>query len=228
MFAAASTATALDRAAAGFERETGVAVAISYAGSSALARQIDAGAPADVALLASTAWMDWLAERGRVAPAMRLDLLGNELVLIAPAADARATVEPAPGLDLAAMLGEGRLAVAMVDAVPAGLYAKAALEWLGAWDAIERRAVQADNARAALALVANGAASLGVVYATDAAAEPRVAVLGTFPAEAHPPIVYPIAAIEGGRIEAARAFIDHLRGPAAPAFEAEGFHVLAD
>ena len=227
VFAAASTATALDRAAAAFEGESGVRARVAYAGSSALARQIEAGAPADVFLSASPDWMDHLEGQGLVEPGTRVDLLGNALVLIAPAADARAPVALAPGLDLAGMLGDGRLAVALIDAVPAGVYAHAALEWLGAWDAVEARTAQADNARAALALVGTGAAPLGIVYATDAAAEPRVAVLGAFPPGAHPPIVYPVAALRGGDAAGARAFIDHLRGPGRAAFEAEGFVVLA-
>ena len=185
VFAAASLKNAMDEVADGFEAAAGHEVTVSYAGSSALARQIELGAPADVFISANPGWMDRLEEAGTVEDGTRIDLLGNRIVLIAHgAAD---PVEIGPRMDLGAMLGEGRLAMALVDAVPAGIYGKAALESLGQWQAVEPRVVQADNVRAALKLVAIGEAPMGVVYATDAAAEEGVSVLGVFPEDSHPP-----------------------------------------
>ena len=225
VFAAASLKNAMDEIAARFERETGHAVAVSFAGSSALARQIRYGAPADIFISANPGWMDALEREGLIDPASRFDLLGNALVLVAHGRDA-AEVEIAPGMDLAAMLGEGRLAMTLVDAVPAGIYGKAALERLGAWEAAAPRVAQADNVRAALALVSSGEAPLGIVYATDAAADDNVTVVGTFPAGAHPPIVYPAAAVAASRNPHKSRFLAWLRGPAArEAFERQGFVV---
>ena len=225
VFAAASLKNAMDEVAAGFERETGHAVAASLAGSSTLARQIRHGAPADIFISANPGWMDALERDGLIDPASRFDLLGNALVLVAHGRDA-AKVEIAPGLDIAAMLGEGRLAMTLVDAVPAGIYAKAALRSLGAWEAVAPKAAQADNVRAALALVSSGEAPLGIVYATDAAADDNVTVAGTFPADSHPPIVYPAAAVAASRNPLNRRFLAWLRGPAArAAFERQGFAV---
>ena len=227
VFAAASLTDAMAAVEAGFEAATGHEVAVSLAGSSALARQIEAGAPADVFISANPGWMDELEAAGRLAPGTRVDLLRNALVLIAHGPGA-APVEIGPGLDLAARLGEGRLAMALVEAVPAGIYGKAALERLGLWEDVAPRVAQADNVRAALALVATGAAPYGIVYATDARAEDDVTAIGTFPAETHPPILYPAAAIAGAEGPAA-AFLDYLAGPEArAAFEAEGFAVVAD
>ena len=185
VFAAASLMGALDEVAAGWEDRTGGEVRLSYAGSSALARQIEAGAPADVFVSANVDWMDELGERGLTEPGSRRDLLSNRLVLVGPAGAAPLALEP--GLDLAALLDGGRLAMALVDAVPAGLYGREALRSLGLWGAVEPRVAQAENVRAALALVARGEAPLGVVYASDARAEPRVAVVATFPEGSHPP-----------------------------------------
>ena len=185
VFAAASLKNAMDEVADGFEAAAGHEVTVSYAGSSALARQIELGAPADVFISANPGWMDRLEEAGTVEDGTRIDLLGTRIALIAHgAAD---PVEIGPRMDLGAMLGEGRLAMALVDAVPAGIYGKAALESLGQWQAVEPRVVQADNVRAALKLVAIGEAPMGVVYATDAAAEEGVSVLGVFPEDSHPP-----------------------------------------
>ncbi len=221
VFAAASTKTALDEVAARYAEATGNRAVVSLAGSSALARQIEAGAPADVFISANTDWMDRLEAQGLVDPASRRDLLGNTLVLIATGGD---PVAITPDLDLPAMLGEGRLAMALVDAVPAGIYGKAALESLGLWQGVAPRVAQADNVRAALALVASGEAPLGITYATDAQAEPRVRVLGTFPPESHAPIVYPVAAVNGAD---SLDFLNFLRSPSArAAFEAQGFAVL--
>ena len=225
VFAAASLADAMAEVAARFESATGHEVAVSAAGSSALARQIQRGAPADVFVSANPGWMDLLEEEGRILPQTRIDLLRNRLVLIAHGeAAGRATerAEIGPELDLAGRLGDGRLAMALVEAVPAGIYGKAALTTLGLWATVAPRVAQTDNVRAALALVATGEAPLGIVYATDAAAEDDVSVVGTFPEDAHPPIVYPAAAVSDSA--AARAFLDWLTGPAARAvFEGHGF-----
>ena len=223
VFAAASLKNAMDEVAAGFERETGHAAAVSFAGSSALARQIQHGAPADIFISANPGWMDALERDGLVDPASRFDLLASALVLIAHGRDA-APFEIGPGLDLAGMLGEGRLAMTLVDAVPAGIYGKAALRSLGVWEAVAPKVAQADNVRAALALVSSGEAPLGIVYATDAAADDNVTVLGAFPADSHPPIVYPAAAMAASRNPLNPRFLAWLRGPAArTAFERQGF-----
>jgi molybdate transport system substrate-binding protein len=224
VFAAASLKTALDAVAADWKAATGGTAALSYGGSSALARQIEAGAPADVFISASPEWMDELDGKGLLEPGTRRDLLGNALVLIAHGKSAD-PVELAPDFDLAGHLGpEGRLAMAMVDSVPAGQYGKAALTSLGLWDSVAPRVAQADNVRAALALVAAGEAPLGIVYRTDAGAEDNVTIIGTFPENSHPPIVYPIARIRGAGGE---AFLDWLAGPAAAArFREAGFRLI--
>ena len=231
VFAAASLKTAMDEVAEGFEAAAGHEVTVSYAGSSALARQIELGAPADVFLSANPGWMDRLEEAGKVEAGTRIELLGNRMVLIAHGQ--RAPEGIGPGMDLAAMLGampgEARLAMALVDAVPAGIYGKAALEGLGQWQAVEGRVVQADNVRAALKLVAIGEAPMGVVYATDAAAEEGVSVLGEFPEDSHPPIVYPAAAMAGRVGPMVAEFLGYLQsGAAREVFERHGFSVLAD
>lgn len=226
VFAAASLGGALDRIAADWGAETGHEVVLSFAGSSALARQIQAGAPADVFVSASRDWMDAVEASGDLAPGTRRDLLGNRLVLIAHGQVA-ARADIGPGLDLAGMLAGGRLAMALVDAVPAGVYGKAALESLGLWDDVAAQVAQADNVRAALAFTARGETPLGIVYATDAAAENGVRVVGIFPEESHPPIVYPAAVTAQARGPAAAAFLDHLGGAAARAVWVEaGFTVL--
>lgn len=228
VFAAASATTALNAAAARFTAETGHEVVVSPAGSSALARQIQQGAPADLFLSANTLWMDALDAEGLIAPDSRTDLLGNRLALIAPGAAAPA-VAIGPGLDLPGLLDGGRLAMALVDAVPAGMYGKAALTALGLWDGVAAQIAQADNVRAALAFVAAGEAPLGIVYVTDAAAERSVSVIGVFPAETHPPIVYPAAIVAGRDRPPVRALLAFLRGPEArAAFEAQGFAVLGE
>lgn len=226
VFAAASLKNALEDVAAKWREETGGRTAISFAGSSSLARQIQQGAPADLYLSANTAWMDALESERLIRPETRRDLLGNRLVLIAHGADA-APVEIAPGVDLAGLLGDGRLAMALVDAVPAGVYGKAALSVLGVWDAVAPKVAQADNVRAALALVARGEAPYGIVYATDAAAEDAVTVVATFPEETHPPIVYPAALTAESTNTRAQAFLAYLSSEAArPLFERQGFAVL--
>lgn len=219
VFAAASLKGALDEAIAAWDGAAGGAVAVSYAGSSALARQIEAGAPADVFVSANVAWMDSLEADGLLAPGTRVGLLGNALVLVGPKGAGR--LEPAA---LPEALGDGRLAMALVDAVPAGMYGREALVSLGLWDALADRVAQADNVRAALALVAAGEAPYGIVYATDAAAETRVSVVATFPEDSHEAIVYPAAATAEGEVEVARRFLDFLQGAGADAiFLRHGF-----
>jgi molybdate transport system substrate-binding protein len=225
VLAAASLKEALDEAAAAWRAGGGEPTAISYAASSALARQVEHGAPADVFISADRDWMDYLEQRALLRPGTRVDWLRNTLVLVAPAAAAAAAPLPlAPGFPLAARLGGGRLAVGDPDHVPAGKYAKAALQWLGAWAQVEARLARADNVRGALNFVARGEAALGIVYRTDAAAEPRVRIVGTFPAAAHAPIVYPAAVLAAAaRPEAAR-FLAFLRSPRALAIlERHGF-----
>jgi len=226
VFAAASLKTALDPIARSFQQATGNSVTISYAGSNALAQQILQGAPADIFISASPEWMDEVEKGGDLADGTRTDLLGNTLVLVAHDADAP-QLAPAPGFDLAGALGGGKLAMALVDAVPAGQYGKAALVSLGVWDKVAPQVAQADHVRAALALVATGEAPLGIVYATDAAAEPRVHVVGTFPEDSHAPITYPAALLKTGTDAADRAFFEALKAPEADAlFKAQGFTVL--
>jgi molybdate transport system substrate-binding protein len=212
--------------AADFEAATGHEVTVSYGGSNALARQIIAGAPADIFISAAVNWMDEVERAGLVAPGTRVDLFGNSLVLVAHGKDA-APVGIGPGLDLAALLGDGRLSMAMVDAVPAGQYGRAALETLGLWPAVEASVAQSENVRAALTLVATGEAPYGIVYATDAAASDNVTVVGTFPADSHPPIVYPGALLTGAADPADRAFLRALSSDAGDArFRDQGFVIL--
>lgn len=229
VFAAASLTNALDEVVAGYNR-TGVAtVRASYAGSSTLARQIESGAAADIFVSADEAWMDYLGQRGLIEPGSRHDLLGNQLVLVAPAASkAQVLLEAGPALagQLAAALGsDGRLATGDPALVPAGRYAEAALRSLGAWDAVGDRLVGTENVRMALALVARGEAPLGIVYATDVAVEPAVRVVATFPPGSHPPIRYPVALVRKPG-PAAGGFLAYLRGPEATAvFRRYGFDV---
>jgi molybdate transport system substrate-binding protein len=228
VFAAASMKNAMDEISAHWAEETGHSAAVSLAGSSSLARQIEQGAPADVFISASQDWMDSLQAEVLIDPATRFDLLKNEIVLIAHGKGAL-PVEIEPGFDLAGMLGDGRLAMALVDAVPAGIYGKAALQSLGIWADVEPKIAQADNVRAALALVSTGEAPLGIVYATDAVAGDQVTVLGAFPADTHPPIIYPAAAVAASENPLNAEFLDFLKGPSAhAAFERQGFLVVKD
>lgn len=226
VFAAASLKTALDGVAADFEAATGHKVTISYAGSNQLAKQILQGAPADIFLSAATDWMDEVEKAGLVAQGGRHDLWGNDLVLVAhDPASAPVTLEP--GTDLAARLGDGLLAMAMVDAVPAGRYGKEALSTLGLWDGLAGRIAQTENVRAALALVATGEAPLGIVYASDAKAEPRVTVVATFPESSHQPILFPGALLTTASDAADAAFFRALSEPGADAkFAEQGFAIL--
>lgn len=226
IFAAASLKTALDAIASNWRGETGKRTTTSYAASSVLAKQIENGAPADLFVSADLDWMNYLEQRQLIDQKTRTDLLGNSLVLVAPAASA-ASVAIAPGFPLAALLGDGRLAMADPNAAPAGRYGKAALTALGVWPAVATRIAVAENVRAALVLVARSEAPLGIVYQTDAAVEPGVKIVGTFPVGSHPPIIYPMALTTTANPDAA-AFAAYLRGPVArAAFEAQGFTVVA-
>ncbi|MFD1703064.1 molybdate ABC transporter substrate-binding protein [Methylopila henanensis] len=228
VFAAASLKNALDSIAAAWSRETGVEVKTSYAASSALARQIESGAPADLFISADLDWMDYVEGKDLIRKDSRVTLLGNSLVLVAATDWPKGDVDLKPGVDLAAVLGDGRLAMGEVKSVPAGKYGKAALEMLGAWGAVEARIAGAESVRAALALVSRGEAPLGVVYKTDAAADPKVKIVGTFPADSHPPIVYPVALLKDSKSPNAAAFLNRLTAaPAREAFEAQGFAVVA-
>jgi molybdate transport system substrate-binding protein len=228
VFAAASLKNALDDVAASYKAATGKAVAISYAGSNALAKQIEQGAPADIFISADLDWMKYLDERSLVVKETERTLLGNKIVLVAPT-DATQSIDLAPGAKLADLLGaDGKLAMANVESVPAGKYGKAALTKLGLWDSVADHVVQSDNVRAALAFVAKKEAPLGIVYATDAKAEPGVKVIGTFPDDSHPPILYPLAMVAASKNPDAKAFFDYIQSAAAkPAFEKQGFTVLA-
>ncbi|EEE38062.1 molybdate ABC transporter, periplasmic molybdate-binding protein [Rhodobacteraceae bacterium KLH11] len=221
IFAAASLKTALDTIVPGFEEETGHEVTVSYAASSVLARQIELGAPADLFVSANQDWMDVLQQEGLIDAASRVDLLSNGLVVIGAPGSAHAEI--GRGFDLTTRLDGGYLAMALVDAVPAGIYGKAALRGLGLWDEVQGRIAQADNVRAALALVATGAAPLGIVYRSDAKAEDRVEVIGAIPADLHPPITYPAALTISAR-PGAGAFLAHLQTASARAeFLRQGF-----
>lgn len=227
VFAAASLKNALDEVGAGFAKDTGKpAPRFSYAGSPALARQIEQGAPADVFMSADTDWMDYLDGRKLIRAASRIDLLSNSIVVVTPAS-ARADFQGLTAESLTRALGGGRLALADVRSVPAGRYAKAALEKLGLWDGVKDRLAQTENVRAALVFVARGEAPLGMVYSTDAAAEPRVAIAATLPQDSHPPIIYPAAVTSASRHPDAGSFLAYLSGPQAGAsFRRHGFVVL--
>ena len=227
VFAAASLKNALDAINTAWSQQEGKEATISYAGSSALAKQIEEGAPADLFISADLDWMTYLAERDLIQTESERRLLGNRIVLVAHAGS---TVELAiaPGFDLADALGDGRLAMANIDAVPAGRYGKAALETLGVWDDVADKVAQAENVRAALQLVALGEAPLGIVYQTDATAEPGVRVVGTFPEDSHDPIIYPAALTVASANPDAAAFLNYLQGDEARGiFEEQGFTVLA-
>jgi len=227
IFAAASLKTALDDVAASWSMASNrPAPKISYAASSALAKQLEQGAPADLFLPADLDWMDYVAGKGLIRADSRVTLLANRIALIAPS-DSTAAVTLAPGVDLTAALGQGRLAMANIESVPAGKYGKAALETLNGWDKVKHKVAQADNVRAALLLVARAEAPLGIVYTTDAAADPKVRVLATFPEASHPPILYPVAVTKDSTHPDAQGFLTHLRGAASrAAFEKHGFSVL--
>jgi molybdate transport system substrate-binding protein len=214
VFAAASMKNALDDIDAAYTAKTGVKIVASYAASSALAKQIEQGAPADIFMSADTDWMDYVTAKKNINVPTRVNLLGNSIVLIAPKDSTIDHVAIGPGFDLAKLAGTGKIATGDVKAVPVGKYAKAALEKLGAWQAAEPKFAMAESVRAALTLVARGEASLGIVYATDAKVEPGVKIVGTFPAESHPSIIYPVAATVTAKAEAAD-YLAFLRSSAA-------------
>jgi molybdate transport system substrate-binding protein len=226
LFAAASLKNALDAIDTQYAQDTGKHVTVSLAASPLLAKQIESGAPADMFISADLDWMDYLAKKNLIKADTRKNLLGNELVLIAPK-DSAVQIAIAPGFDLAKALAGGKLAMADTSAVPAGKYGKAALEKLGVWDQVSGEIAQAENVRAALALVGRGEAPLGIVYQTDAAVEPGVKIVGAFPADTHPPIIYPIALLAGSKNPDAAAYLAYLEGATAkPLFEKQGFVVL--
>jgi molybdate transport system substrate-binding protein len=227
VFAAASLKDALDAIDADWQKASGKHATISYAASSALAKQIEAAAPADIFISADLDWMDYLDKKNLIAPDSRHNLLGNSLVLIAPVDSKAGNVEIAPGFPLSKLLDGGKLAMADPNAVPAGKYGKAALTKLGAWDAVSGQVASAENVRACLLLVACGEAPYGIVYKTDATIEPKVKIVGAFPADSVPPIIYPIARTEAAKNPNAAAFISYLSGPeATKQFEHFGFTVL--
>jgi molybdate transport system substrate-binding protein len=226
VFAAASMKNALDDVNAAFLKASGIKAVVSYAASSALARQIEQGAPADIFASADLDWMDYSAQKKTIKEDTRVNLVGNKLVLIAPKDSKVDNVAIGPGLDLAKFIGDGRIATAEVNSVPVGKYAKSALEKLGIWASVERKFAMIDNVRAALALVARSEAVLGIVYETDAKVEPGVKIVGAFPPDSHPAIVYPVAATASAKPEAA-AYLAFLRsGIAKAAFEQYGFTFL--
>jgi molybdate transport system substrate-binding protein len=226
VFAAASMKNALDDIDAAYTAKTGVKVVASYAASSTLARQIEQGAPADIFLSADTDWMDYAAARKNISESTRVNLLANSIVLIAPKDSKVENVTIGQGFDLARLAGDGRIATGDVKAVPVGKYAKAALEKLGAWQAAEPKFAMAESVRAALTLVARGEAALGIVYSTDAKVEPGVKIVGTFPADSHPAIIYPVAATATATAEAS-GYLAFLRSSAAKTvLEKYGFTFL--
>ena len=227
VFAAASLKTALDQVAADWREKTGKDVSISYAGSSSLARQIEQGAPADIFISASVDWMDYLQSAGLIRDETRTNLLGNRLVLIAHGADTP-RIDLDGGADLSAILADQRLAMALVDSVPAGVYGKQALTSLGQWESVAAKVAQTDNVRAALALVSSGEVPLGIVYASDAVADENVSVVAVFAENTHAPIVYPAAVTAGSEAADATGFLKALSGPAATEiFKAQGFAPLS-
>lgn len=227
VFAAASLKEGLDAVNKACETDVGEVATISYAASSALARQIESGAPADVFISADLDWMKYLSDRKLTKPETEVKLLGNQIVLVAPR-DSKVETRIEKGFALAGLVGDGKLAMGDVKAVPAGKYGKAALESLGVWSSVEGNVAQAENVRAALKLVSTGEAALGIVYATDAHAEPGVKVVGTFPAGTHPPIIYPVAQLADSKGKDAPAFLKCLQSAkAGELFRAQGFTVLA-
>jgi molybdate transport system substrate-binding protein len=226
VFAAASLKNALDAIDDQYQKDSGKHVIVSLAASSTLAKQIESGAPADIFISADLDWMDYLAQRNLIKPETRKSILGNELVLIAPK-DSTVAITIAPNFDLAKLLAGGKLAMADTSAVPAGKYGKAALEKLSVWDAVAGQVAQAENVRAALALVARNEAPLGIVYQTDAAIEPGVKIVAVFPADTHPPIIYPAALLAGSTNPDAAPYLGYLESAKArPLFEKQGFAVL--
>jgi molybdate transport system substrate-binding protein len=226
VFAAALMKNALDDIDAAYTAKTGIKIIASYAASSALAKQIEQGAPADIFVSADTDWMDYAIAKKTINEPTRVNLLGNSIVLIAPKDSRIDNVTIGQGFDLAKLAGDGKIATGDVKAVPVGKYARAALEKLGAWQAAAPKFAMAESVRAALTLVARGEAALGIVYATDANVEPGVKIVGTFPADSHPAIIYPVAATTTARADAAD-YLAFLRSSVAKAIlEKYGFTFL--
>lgn len=226
VFAAASLKNALDDIHKAYTAAAGVKVTTSYAASSALAKQLEQGAPADIFVSADIAWMDYALEKKAVAEPSRVNLLGNKLVLIAPKDSKIADVTIGQNFDLARLAGDGKIATGDVQSVPAGRYAKAALERLGSWSAAAPKFAMADNVRAALLLVARSEAVLGIVYETDAGIEPGVKIVATFPQESYPPVIYPVAATATANRHAS-GYLSFLRSQTAKTvFEKYGFSFL--
>lgn len=225
VFAAASMKNALDAINAEWAKESGNEATVSYAASSALAKQIEQGAPADIFISADFAWMDYIAEKKLINADSRSNLLGNRIVLVAPADKAK-PVEIKQGFDLAALVGDGRLAMGAVDSVPAGKYGKAALEKLGVWSSVEQKVAGAESVRAALLLVSRGEAPMA--SSTRPMPPPiQVKIVGAFPEDSHPPIIYPVAILSEAKSPAAKAYLDFLKSAkATPFFEKQGFTVL--
>jgi molybdate transport system substrate-binding protein len=227
VFAAASMKTALDAISAAWTAQTGTSPSIVYGSSAVLAKQIEQGAPADVFISADTNWMDYLDKAKLIRPGTRRNLLGNALVLVEPG-DSSVALDIAPGFDLAGATGDGKIAVCTIASCPGGVYAKQSLEKLGVWDNVSPKLAQADNIRAALNLVARGEAKFGIVYATDAKAEPKVKVVGTFPEATHAPIVYPVAVLADSKHPEAESFVAFLSSQAATKILVDqGFTVLS-
>jgi len=227
VFAAASMKTALDAVAAAWKADTGKSVTIAYASSAALAKQIERGAPADIFISADLQWMNYLEKAKLIQARTRRDLFGNELVLI-ESSDADVKLEIERGFDLARAAGDGKIAVCAIDSCPAGIYAKEALESLGVFAGVAPKLAQVDNVRSALNLVSRGEAKFGMVYATDARADPKVKVVGTFPASSHSPIVYPAALIAASANPDAALFLAYLASQAATKiFLEQGFEILS-
>jgi len=226
VFAAASLKNALDSINVQWKKETGKEARISYAASSALAKQVESGAPAQMFISADIPWMDYIEKKNLIKVGTRSNLLGNRIVLIAPR-DKATAIDIKPGFDLAKVLGGGHLAMANVGTVPAGRYGKAALEKLGIWNSVSAKVAQAENVRATLLLVSRGEAPAGIVYQTDAAADPNVKIIGTFPENSHAPIIYPIALTADATHPDAAVFLAYVRSAKAKAlFEAQGFTVI--
>ncbi len=227
IFAAASMKTALDAIAAAWTAQTGKSPSIVYGSSAVLAKQIEQDAPADIFISADLNWMDYLDKAKLLRPGTRRNVLGNELVLIEPA-DASVALKIEPGFDLAGATGDGKVAVCTIASCPGGIYAKQALTGLGVWDKVEPKLAQADNIRSALNLVARGEAHFGIVYATDAKAEPKVKVVGTFPESSHSPIVYPVAILASSKNPEAASFVAFLASQTATKILLDqGFSILS-
>jgi molybdate transport system substrate-binding protein len=226
VFAAASLKNALDDADTAYQKQGGSKVTVSYAASGPLAKQLENGAPADLFISADLDWMNYAQDKDLIKTESRVNLLGNRLVLVAPKSST-AKIEIGPNFQLAALLGDGRIAIGDPQSVPAGKYAQTALDKLGAWEQVKDKTAKAESVRAALALVSRGEAPLGIVYATDVAADPDVKIVGIFPDDSHPPIIYPIAITAITKNAEAAKYLAWLRSPEAGAFfEKQGFKVL--